>query len=376
LDYPRCVMETKKILINASVLNIGGGLHYSVKFIKKCYLDNENIQWFYAVNKFVYKLLPNEIKNTIHDRLIIVDSPASFSKFIKTNRKINNFIQLNSIDLIYSIGSPSYIFTSISQVHRLTNPYLTNLSKKAVSNYKYFKKLKIIIKSIIQRFIIYNYNYVITQTDYANSIYKKIIPNSSVFTIPNALSDEIFKFNIKKSYDLKTNNIFKIAFITSYYPHKNVESIFQLISHLNSTNIKGNYEIYITLERDDLNDFESLSYVKYLGKLNQLQIAELIDSSNCVYLPTDLETFSSTIIESVFLNRPIVLTNYQFNKVVDSELLKFFEAQDWKGAAKKIYEIYCDKNVRQPCLPINFFQFTMDYNYTKTKDILLNEIQI
>lgn len=365
-----------KILLNATTINVGGALFVTINFIRETLINPDNIDWYYIVSKEVKSELNNLGMELPLERFSICpNSPAKFRKHYRAKNSILTLERQLNPDLVFSIGSPSYINFQSKEVHRLTNPYITHLNKFALKCYPIFNRIKILLKTLIQRNILRNSRFFITQTLQAKTGIINLTQTSpeNVRVIPNSIS-RTFASIRPKVFEERENYIFCLA---ATYPHKNINKI-PFIAHLMREKIKDlNFKFILTIPEGDAMEIEIdqlaekynvLDYVANVGKLTQEQCKYYYEVSKVTFLPTYLETFSATLIESMQSKVAIVTTNFDFNKEICGNSASYFNPGDWNTAAKKIIELLIDENqnrrlTEKGSLLLNkFASFEKNYN--------------
>lgn len=332
------------ILLNATIPWTGGALQVAVNFILNT-LKCEEYEWFYAISKEVRLSLETTQVLLPHEKFLIVNQRPSRIKGRKIiERELLDFEQKHNIDIIYSIGAPSYIPFKNIEVQRLTNPYLINPNRYAYNTYSFSQRFIRLLRNIYQKKALKNCHYYVTQTDNAKyNISKKLSVNlENVFVIPNAVSD-IF-YNIKPTdFFTRNNDVFCLA---AAYPHKNLQKIPYVVKYLKEiSKEKYRFRFIMTLDKNSV-ECENImrlsrklgvdQYMVNLGKITQIECAKIYNQSKVTFLPTYLEVFSATLIESMFMGTPIVTTNFDFNKSITKDAAFYFDPEDWYTAAKHI----------------------------------------
>lgn len=376
-----------KILLNASTINIGGGLFVTVNFIKESILNNhENIEWYYLVSEVLFKELEKASIRLPKDKFSIIEfSPAKISTRKRTVKKIKDIENLVSPDIIYSIGAPSYVKFNKKEVLRLTNPYITHPNEYALKSYNFFKRIKIRLKSFILRRIISKSQFFITQTHTAKKGILQITEGheKTVAVVPNSLSD-IFKEGNNLLLPSVENYIFCLA---APYPHKNIQEIPYLAHQLQLKGIK-NFKFVVTIPKDhsilktfnnNCSIFEVQDKIINVGKLSQSECKEWYLKSKMVFFPTYLETFSATLLESLYLKVPIITTNFDFNLDVAGKYALYFNPNDWETAINQIISLLAnEKDVELLMMPDSHFEEkfrSYSANYSSTVTFISNVLK-
>jgi len=378
-----------KVLVNASTINVGGGLFVTVNFIKECINNPQNgLEWFYLISDNVNRELKRvNILLSSSNFEVISNSPARIVGRKKVLDKISRIERKENPDIIYSIGAPSYVNFENIEIQRLTNPYITHSNLFAINSYSFIDKYKIQIKSFIQKRIISKSKYFITQSKTAQKGIVKLTNGKEdyVAVIPNSLAD-VFKSVKEKNKPTFDNYIFCLA---APYPHKNIHEIPRMARKLLDKDF-DNFKFVVTIPEDDptlksfhkkCKDLEVCNRILNVGKISQLECKEWYLKSKLVFLPTYLETFSATLLEALYLKVPIVTTNFDFNTDVSGKYALYFDPGNWDKAVDQILKLLTDNYEREKIIMPNsefdkkFKSFSENYKETIffLKKVLDNE---
>ncbi|MEX0595763.1 MAG: hypothetical protein WD512_04615, partial [Candidatus Paceibacterota bacterium] len=213
-----------KVLLNASTINVGGGLFVTINFIKESLSTSlENVEWHYLISEVVYKELIKAYVKLPQDSYSVINrSPAKIIGRKKTVRKIKEVEKRISPDIVYSIGAPSYISFDTTEALRLTNGLITHLNSETLSCYEFIDRKKFLFKSFIQQKIVGRSKYFITQSKTAKRGILKLTGESpnSVKVIPNSISKTFQNYKTVTDTKISENYIFCLA---APYPHKNID---------------------------------------------------------------------------------------------------------------------------------------------------------
>jgi hypothetical protein len=215
-----------RILVNASTLIVGGGIQVGVSFIEQVY-ENENFTWFFLVSDGIFKNLNSEIKS-LNNVLLINSSPAKIFSGRQSRKLIKKKVLEFKPDLIYSIGFPSYINFSVTELGRYTNPWEINkkpLPWKLVNSP--LKKITTLLGIYYRQYWARKADYIETQTVAASQgIFERVkFPINKIFVIPNSPNSIFLKEGKKVKIDNSFNNK-NIAFcLSAPYKHKNLDLV-------------------------------------------------------------------------------------------------------------------------------------------------------
>ncbi len=169
----------------------------------------------------------------------------------------------------------------------------------------------------------------------------KILPNSISFT------------SVRKIPQLNVGglNDIKLLFLSKYYPHKNFEILISLAKKIKEENLS--LSISITLDKSD-----SSATLKFLERLERQELSKIIvnlghvdinaisviyEQHDGLFLPSLLESFSGTYIESMYFGRPIFTSNMDFAHEVCKDIAYYFDPDDADDILAVIKKAYLDE---------------------------------
>jgi glycosyltransferase involved in cell wall biosynthesis len=341
-----------RVLLNTATITGGGGMQVTINFIQESQSNPNGIEWYYVLSKRVVSCV--KLNNIIipHERVLMVsERPAKIRYRKKISNQVLFFEKEKQIDIVYSLGSPSYIRFCSLEAQRLTNPYIVNPNKYAYKTFPFFLRLIRYLKTYMQRYEIRNCKYFISQTILAkeNIIRRFNLSEKTVFVVPNAVA-ECF---MKNEYDkLEQNNIFCLA---GPYPHKNIQKIPHLAFMLKERMQCEDFRFIITIEKKHPIYINLITAAKRLNVENLIINVEEITQEDCVqiysqskvvFLPTYLEIFSATLIESMKMGIPVVTTDFDFNRIVAKDSAFYFAPGKWEDAVDGLYKMLTDEDFR------------------------------
>lgn len=310
-----------KILINASTIIKGGGFQVALNVIKLCLNHPKHTYYFLLNQNFSSLDLPNE------NVLFLEKSPAGM--FFNEQKKVAlAFEQKIKPDIVYSVGAPSYINFNSIEVLRLTNPWIIGAPKVSYQRYSFIEKIKMKLRVIAQRKFLNNSKYFITQTEDAKA---KIVENLNKLSEDVYVIENVYSYNLKQFikplgefYENPFGSKVNVLILTALYPHKNLEVLIDVCKKL-LLRKDFSYKFYITIPNDEYlesNFYKAIvennleAYFENLGKVAINEIPEVFKKVNIFFLPTLLEVFSVSFLEAMIFERPIITSDFGFNKSV------------------------------------------------------------
>ena len=192
----------------------------------------------------------------------------------------------------------------------------------------------------------------VVQTDDVNDRLRRWIRSDRVYTVPNTISGAYA--NILQGNDPDAaaasgvREAFRLLVLSSYYPHKNLEILNDIIAELRRRKI-DDVEFTMTLPDED---FEraiaeaNRAWIQNLGPQQPEECPKLYRDADAVFLPTLLECFSANYVEAMAMRRPMVTTNLGFARTVCRDAALYFEPMDSADALKKILELRNDDRLQ------------------------------
>ena len=83
------------------------------------------------------------------------------------------------------------------------------------------------------------------------------------------------------------------------------------------------------------------------GRLSQKELGEMYRRCHFSFLPTLLEVFSASTIESMYFNLPIVATDFQFNKEVLADSCLYYKPKNAAEAASQLIELISNTKLQE-----------------------------
>jgi len=257
-------------------------------------------------------------------------------------------------DVVISLGNTALRFTSSPQAMLLHNAYYAY----PYAAFHRFLGVKELLIVSLQRSLFKNdlnkIDLLMCQTETmlrmvnANYRYEK-----KTTIIPNAVSSDLVRkadnFTGCPVELLSYTNRTKLFYPTAYYKHKNIEFIIDVFS-LYHKELDG-FVVILTLnaKKDSgaaaiLRSIESkgLSHVILnVGEVSQNDLLRYYKCTDILFMPSSLESFSSTYIEAMHFRLPIVASDYDFSREICGDAAIYFAVYDTRSA---LYALIKAKN--------------------------------
>lgn len=330
------------MLLNLSNIKTGGGIQVSLSFLDYLIKSDFSFEKIIISKKLIIELEKNKI-NIDKEKIIIVKNlfhkiwsltfhgqKVVFTLFGPTyGLKIGNVIWINGFAQPWILFPDNIVYDELNHLNR------------------FLERLKFLIQEIQFKFS----NFLIVEHEFIKKeLGNRIIENSKIIIANNAIN-QIFLNNISwKKIKLKKSNYIKIGMIGRNYRHKNF-SIATKVKQELLERFKIKTEFYATLDHNELKTFDKsfTNEINCIGSLNLTECPDFYNQMDIIFFPSNLECFSATPIESIYMGKKLVCADYIFNKYFKSKLISYFIPNDYKSAAETINnvisnEIYYDIN--------------------------------
>nr|WP_199156608.1 glycosyltransferase [Pedobacter sp. ASV2] len=337
-----------RILIDHSNLIVGGGIQVGSSFLNDLRilsLDNE----YFVVQSLNSK---NSIEQGIFPQnFVFFDlSKLALNSIKKRSKAVLDIENQVKPDVIFTTFGPSYHKSNFPKIVGFAIPYLIYPNSPFFKLIPFVERLEYKILAIIkQRAFIKNSNALIFESNNAENVMGKKLPNNiETFTVNNTLNEIFLDKNRWESLDYPLPNSFNILCLTAYYKHKNIGIIPKVIEVLEKKYSFLDFKFIITISKNELNfDSKFDKNIEYLGKVPLNQIPELYQKVAISFMPTLLEVFSATYLEAMHMEKPIVTSDLAFSREICGDAALFCSPLEAEKYADAIFELYSNEISRK-----------------------------
>ena len=327
-----------KVIINTSIQRFGGAVQVALSFIHECknFPEHEYYVW---VGQGVGKSLDTaHFPDNFHFQFFNFGEIdfSTIRRIRKTLRPLELKIQP---DILIATSGPSYYHSIAPQILGFNLPLYIYPESPFLQNMSLKKKMKLWLKK--QAHFYYfkrDVTAYVVQTDDVGDRVKKVLKAQDVFTVTNNHSnfylDESFVFPAKLPN--KSENEFRFLTLTSYYPHKNLELIKEIVPILIKKGLH-HVKFVLTLKNEDfqkhIGDHPNIINV---GPLKPQECPSLYRECDFMFLPTLAECFSASYPEAMIMKKPIITTDLGFARSICGQAALYFKPMNAADAANKI----------------------------------------
>ena len=328
-----------RLLINTSVLRFGGAVQVALSFIHECRAYEEN-EYHVVLGAGVGAVLdPAEFPGNFHFHQQNF-GVMNLRKLPRVQRQMSAIEAKVRPDCVVTTSGPPYWRSRAPHLVGFNlplyiypeSPYLKDLPLRAKARLSARKWLH---RRLFRR----DADALIVQTDDVNVRVRRLLGTDKVYTVTN---------NHNGWYDLlgdypsrlpeRKQGAFRLLTLTSYYPHKNLDLIPQVIEALPEA-LRSRVEFVLTLTETEYRSRISSKIppqVRLVGPVPPPECPALYYECDAMFLPTLAECFSASYPEAMKMEKPIVTTDLGFARSICRDAALYFRACDASSAAGQI----------------------------------------
>jgi glycosyltransferase involved in cell wall biosynthesis len=337
-----------KIVINTAAQRFGGAIQVALSFINECrnFPQHEFYVW---VGPGVRKSLKEDEfpANFYFEHFDF--GVISFKKTFEINRTLQKVEKKLTPGVIIATSGPSYFHSHAPQIigYNLPlyiypeSPFLQDASTqsqfrrwlKKQLHFYYFKR---------------DADYYVVQTDDVNQRVRKALNTDKVLTVTNTASNYYRQWeSFQNKLPEKDAGKFRFVTITSYYGHKNLELIPDVLHELRNRGMDS-VEFVLTLKGENFDHYIGKNDgIHNVGPIKPEECPSLYQECDGLFLPTLAECFSASYPEAMLMEKPIVTTDLGFARSICGEAALYYEAKNAKAAADQIECLIINKKLQK-----------------------------
>jgi len=339
-----------RLLINTSLLRFGGAVQVALSFIHECRAYDEN-EYHVVLGPGVGAVLDT------------ADFPCNFH-FHHQNFGVMNLRKLpriqQKLSVIEARARPDCVVTTSGPPYwRSRAPHLVgfNLPLYIYPDSPYLKELPFRARARLgarkwlhRRLFRRDADALIVQSDDVNQRVRRLLRTEKVYTVTN---------NHSGWYDLPADYAsrvperkpggFRLLTLTSYYPHKNLDLIPQVIAALPEA-LRSRVEFVLTLTEAEFRSRISSripAQVRLVGPVPPPECPALYRECDAMFLPTLAECFSASYPEAMKMEKPIITADLGFAHSICQEAALYFRPCDARAAAAQIERLIRDAKLQE-----------------------------
>jgi len=338
------------LLINASNISKGGAIQVALSFIQECVHFNENEYHVFLSPTISSKFNSSEYPGNFHFHFL-GSSPSSLLYGLYIINRLKKLEKSIKPDCVLTIFGPSY-----------WTPKFPHLSGYAKGYYLYpespfFKKIGLVVKFklcllkwIHHYFFKRNSNYYFVESEDAKNRLASFlcICKEDIFMISNTYHSA---FNLEIVGDLilppKEMDEIRLFSISSFYPHKNLEIIKDVVSELKKKS-KLKFVFFLTIS-PVLYESKFRLFKENIINLGPVPIElcpKIYKECDFLFLPSLVEIFTASYAEAMKMGKPILTSDLSFAHDICGPAAKYFDPLNQEDIANKIIDLTMNKDLQ------------------------------
>lgn len=336
-----------KVIINTTNLKVGGALQVAISLIRNCiYLKEHEFHIFLSPS------IDKEINREQFSANFIFysfNNPSRLIIFDKTIRLLNEIEQLIQPDCVFSVFGPTYWKPKSKHIMGFANGLYLYNDSPYFQMMKLSDRLQFELKKIYHRLLLKNNaDFYILQTEDMKKRFAKFIDKpENIMSVVSSKYDSIFE---KEIVDLdlvpyKSEDEFWFVTISSFYPHKRLDLINDLVPIIKKERLKIKFVLTLPDEIIDIYFSDVKEYIINIGPIKLEECPYVYSKCDALFLPTLIESFTASYPEAMIMKKPILTSNYAFATTVCKNAALYFNPYDIGDIMIQIKKIYSDKNI-------------------------------
>lgn len=344
-----------KVLVNASITRMGGGIQKSVEFVRASSANGSPHEYFYVLSEAVARNLRNIVE--INPSRVIVPSASPSHPFHgrEARRALRDVERRFGPDVVFSVFGPAYVRFRAPHLMGFAGGWVTHANVHAWRTLR--GPLQRVRFTAWCRYIAYWAQFAdrwVLETQVAADGLARVLsrPLDRFHVVPNysgGVYDSVATIREPvcgtEKRDSKDVNVLVFA---HWYPHKNLEITPWVAAEVKRRTPDRRYRFFLTFDtsfpawKDIRKQAERLQVEENVVNLGPILVEDgprLYGSMDLVYLPTVLETFTATYPEAMACRKPIVTTDLPFARDICGDAALYSQPNDAKDAARVIVEL-------------------------------------
>lgn len=341
-----------RVLVNTSTFMQGGGLQVATAFIEHAMQDPDAAGWEYMISRTVAQELVGFGIDITESRFHVFDkSPARHAD--ERDRVLEIEARMQP-DLVFTLFGPAYVKFEARHLCGVADPWVTHSSWLAFKtlglSIEAFKKIATMAwKALWWKKVDYWW----TEAPVAKEglVSRLRCAPENIFIIPNTVGSQFERSDVRASFP--AGEKVKILCLSTYYVHKNLEIIPDVVLELRRLRPDLEFEFTVTLppEQPEVKNImqraERAGVSNQINNLGRVPVSEtpgLYAESHIAFLPSLLEVFSAVYPESLCTGVPLVTTDLRFARDVCKDAAAYFRPTDAHSAAEQIVRLAEDES--------------------------------
>ena len=344
-----------KILILAHALRAGGGQVVGVNTIRALRnLDVNNDYFFIVPDQEEYRALP--LDTIRHSVYYYRRRFSHLGRWVFDTFTLGKLVKLYQPDVVLGLGNLSVSAFPCAQAILLHNPYLV-YNSRYTGHLALMDKLWLLFLRWFFKRSLSRVKLVFCQTSTMVSRLRSTYGYDGRTVV---LENVISAFAVNGEGDSPPTltaliKKFKIFYLTRYYPHKGLEMLVETMDRYREE-LSDTVAVITIAPEQHKNAARLLQRIKKrqledriinVGPLAQKDLGVYYQACDCLVMPSRMESFSGTYLESMHFGLPILTSDLDFAREICGGAAIYFDPWDALSIKDAILRVKGDPNLRE-----------------------------
>lgn len=333
------------ILINAANLSSAGGLTYALNFLENIYHRKDHVFHLIAPPDCGYEKYE---QLGVHCYFLKKWEMRYFGRVVYDNLTVPNLVKKINPDVIFTMGNFAIPVNGFKQVVLFAWPYPVYPESTVWNKFTWTQKLvqKMRLSVFVNR--LKYADTVLPQTPVAAARFRRLYPQvKNVSVVPTSYSvieENLSDTNFGQLVSDKKN----LLCLTRYYLHKNIEILLEVAEIFKSKQYP--YRIVLTLGESQhpnvalinqhIKAHKLEAYIVNIGPVPIHAVTKLYSYCEGMILPTLLESFSATYVDSMYLGKSIFTSDLDFAQAACGDAAFYFNPDSADSIAEVVHQAF------------------------------------
>lgn len=339
------------ILINASILKVGGSIQVGDSIIRELpKYDHHNFTIVYGSPAL--EETASFVREFPNCEVVKYLTPKLYSGIITgRNSFLDALVKEKSIDAVLTIFGPSrwhprvYHLCGFARPHLVVkdSPYKQFLSiKQRIEDYLLYRFIKRQFKSTCDA--------IFTENPSITVGLRRMLHKIEVYTITGSYNQVYMCPELwDRSNVLPPFKGVTVLTIAANFLHKNLKIILPTIDYLAKKYPDFNCRFVLSLNSGDLGELTEVQrhHILFVGALKISQCPFLYEQSDIMLLPSLMESFSACYPDAMIMKKPIITTDLSFARGTCGDAAVYYSALSHEQLGEAIYRVANDEKLSE-----------------------------
>jgi hypothetical protein len=124
------------------------------------------------------------------------------------------------------------------------------------------------------------------------------------------------------------DNNFIFFYPAAHYPHKKHSFLIDINNYIKFHNIKPDFEIWVTLNKNEFKKYEDIKFLKNIGRIPSQKMNEIYNQVDALLFLSSMESYGLPLVESLIMGLPILVADHKYSKWMCEQCAYYFKPYD------------------------------------------------